>query len=112
MADTKVPHPDESAFVSLGAMLFGRSEKGQAIVEFAMLLPVLLLLLVGIIEFSLVWNSRNTVLFASRAGSMLVAEGGSVDGNACVVLQRVDGGGVSPSAAVRSQPVSVCSCGP
>ena len=52
-------------------MLFGRSEKGQAIVEFAMLLPVLVLLLIGLMEFSLVWNSRNTVLFASRDGSML-----------------------------------------
>src|SRR2546429_1581376 len=88
-------------------MLFGRSEKGQAIVEFAMLLPVLVLLLIGIIEFSLVWNSRNTVLFASRDGSMLAAEGGSLDGTDCVVLQRVDGDVVSPSAAVRIQQISI-----
>jgi Flp pilus assembly protein TadG len=59
---------------------FGRSEKGQAIVEFAMVLPVLVLLIIGLMEFSLVWNSRNTVLFASRDGSMLAAEGGSLDG--------------------------------
>src|SRR6266513_2929911 len=88
-------------------MLFGRSEKGQAIVEFAMLLPVLVLLLIGIIEFSLVWNSRNTVLFASRDGSMLAAEGGSLDGTDCVVLQRVEGDVVSPSAAVRIQQISI-----
>src|SRR2546430_14102776 len=88
-------------------MLFGRSEKGQAIVEFAMLLPVLVLLLIGIIEFSLVWNSRNTVLFASRDGSMLAAEGGSLDGTDCVVLQRVGGDVVSPSAAVRIQQISI-----
>src|SRR2546423_14571181 len=88
-------------------MLFGRSEKGQAIVEFAMLLPVLVLLLIGIIEFSLVWNSRNTVLFASRDGSMLAAEGGSLDGTDCVVLQRVDGDVVSPSAAARTQQISI-----
>src|SRR2546423_12291426 len=88
-------------------MLFGRSEKGQAIVEFAMLLPVLVLLLIGIIEFSLVWNSRNTVLFASRDGSMLAAEGGSLNGTDCVVLQRVDGDVVSPSAAVRIQQISI-----
>ena len=88
-------------------MLFGRSEKGQAIVEFAMLLPVLVLLLIGIMEFSLVWNSRNTVLFASRDGSMLAAEGGSLDGTDCVVLQRVNGDVVSPSAAVRIQQISI-----
>ena len=88
-------------------MQFGRSEKGQAIVEFAMLLPVLVLLLIGLMEFSLVWNSRNTVLFASRDGSMLAAEGGSLNGTDCVVLQRVDGDVVSPSAAVRIQQVSI-----
>ena len=72
-------------------MKLGRSETGQAIVEFALLLPVLVLLVIGIIEFSLVWNSRNTVLFASRDGSMLAAEGGSLDGTDCVVLQRIEG---------------------
>src|SRR5438067_10038613 len=88
-------------------MKFGRSEIGQAIVEFALLLPALVLLLVGLMEFSLVWNSRNTVLFASRDGSMLAAEGGSLDGTDCVVLQRVDGDVVSPSAAVRIQQISI-----
>jgi Flp pilus assembly protein TadG len=85
----------------------GRSEKGQAIVEFAMLLPVLLLLLVGLIEFSFVWNSRNTVLFASRDGSMLAAEGGSLDGTDCVVLQRIEGDVVSPAKAVRVQDITI-----
>ena len=86
---------------------FGRSEKGQAIVEFAMLLPVLVLLLIGLMEFSLVWNSRNTVLFASRDGSMLAAEGGSLDGTDCVVLQRIESDVVSPATALRLQQVSI-----
>jgi Flp pilus assembly protein TadG len=89
------------------AMQFGRSEKGQAIVEFAMLLPVLVLLLIGLMEFSLVWNSRNTVLFASRDGSMLAAEGGSLDGTDCVVLQRIESDVVSPATALRLQQVSI-----
>jgi Flp pilus assembly protein TadG len=86
---------------------FGPSEKGQAIVEFAMLLPVLVLLLVGLMEFSLVWNSRNTVLFASRDGSMLAAEGGSLDGTDCVVLQRIEADVVSPSTSLRIQEISI-----
>jgi len=86
---------------------FGRSEKGQAIVEFALLLPVLILLVVGLIEFSLVWNSRNTVLFASRDGSMLAAEGGNEDGTDCVVLQRIESDVYSPSTALRIQQVTV-----
>src|SRR5256885_16895211 len=88
-------------------MEYGRSERGQAIVEFAMLLPVLVLLLIGLMEFSLVWNSRNTVLFASRDGSMLAAEGGSLDGTDCVVLQRIESDVVSPATALRLQQVSI-----
>src|SRR2546423_5520726 len=72
-----------------------------------MLLPVLVLLLIGIIEFSFVLNSRNTVLFASRDGSMLAAEGGSLDGTDCVVLQKIDGDVVSPSTVLRVQQVQI-----
>jgi Flp pilus assembly protein TadG len=86
---------------------FGRSEKGQAIIEFALILPILLLLLIGLIEFSFVLNSRNTVLFASRDGSMLAAEGGSLDGTDCVVLQKIDGDVVSPATSLRVQQVQI-----
>src|SRR2546430_8975045 len=88
-------------------MKFGRSEMGQAIVEFALLLPALVLLLVGLMEFSLVWNSRNTVLFASRDGSMLAAEGGNIDGTDCLVLRRIESDIVSPSTTLRVQQVAI-----
>src|SRR5438093_1616460 len=88
-------------------MKFGRSEMGQAIVEFALLLPALVLLLVGLMEFSLVRNSRNTVLFASRDGSMLAAEGGNIDGTDCLVLRRIESDIVSPSTTLRVQQVAI-----
>src|SRR5438876_12332222 len=88
-------------------MKFGRSEIGQAIVEFALLRPALVLLLVGLMEFSLVWNSRNTVLFAIRDGSMLAAEGGNIDGTDCLVLRRIESDIVSPSTTLRLQQVSI-----
>src|SRR5256885_14681183 len=84
-----------------------REEQGQALVEFALLLPLLLLLVLGIIEFSFVWNSRNTVLFASRDASMLAAEGGSLQGTDCVVLSRIESDIVSPAAAVRVLQVAI-----
>jgi Flp pilus assembly protein TadG len=104
---TKVPHSDDAFLVTFAVVYFGRSEKGQAIVEFAMVLPVFVLLIIGLMEFSLVWNSRNTVLFASRDGSMLAAEGGSLDGTDCVVLQRVTGDVVSPSSQLRILEISI-----
>ena len=80
-------------------------ERGQALVEFALLLPLLLLLILGVVEFSFVWNSRNTVLFASRDGSMLAAEGGSLPGTDCLVLDRIERDIVSPARAIRVQEV-------
>src|SRR2546428_12487652 len=84
-----------------------REEQGQALVEFALLLPLLLLLVLGIIEFSFVWNSRNTVLFASRDASMLAAEGGSLQGTDCVVLSRIERDIVSPASAIKLQQVEI-----
>src|SRR5438874_11237244 len=72
-----------------------------------MLLPVLLLLVVGLMEFSLVWNSRNTVLFASRDGSMLAAEGGNIDVTDCLVLRRIESDIVSPSTTHPAQQVAI-----
>ena len=84
-----------------------RRDAGQALVEFALLLPVLFLLLIGLIEFAFVWNSRNTVLFASRDGSMLAAEGGNLNGTDCVVLKRIEADIVSPASAIRLQQVTI-----
>src|SRR5207244_10869292 len=85
---------------------FGR-DAGQALVEFALVMPVLLLLLIGLIEFSFVWNSRNTVLYATRDGSMLAAEGGSIAGTDCVVLNRIERDVISPATAIKVQQVNV-----
>jgi Flp pilus assembly protein TadG len=82
-------------------------DAGQAMVEFALVMPVLLLLIIGLIEFSFVWNSRNTVLYAARDGSMLAAEGGSNAGTDCVVLNRIEADVISPATAIRLQQVDV-----
>jgi hypothetical protein len=84
-----------------------REDRGQALIEFALLLPLLLLLVVGIAEFSFVWNSRNTVLFASRDGSMLAAEGGGVLGTDCLVLDRIERDIVSPARTIQLQQVTI-----
>lgn len=46
-----------------------RKQKGQALVEFAIILPVLLLLVMGIIQFGLMFNSYISVCSASREGA-------------------------------------------
>jgi Flp pilus assembly protein TadG len=84
-----------------------RCERGQAIVEVALILPLLVFLIVGTIEFSLLLNARNTVSFASRDGSMLAAEGGSRAGTDCVVLQAVERDLVAPASAIKVTQIKV-----
>jgi Flp pilus assembly protein TadG len=46
-----------------------RSERGQALVEFALLLPVILLLVVGMLEFARAWNMHQVMTDAAREGA-------------------------------------------
>lgn len=50
-----------------------RSKKGQALVETALTLPLLLLVLMGIIEFGRIFNAELIVANASREGARYLA---------------------------------------
>jgi len=54
-----------------------KNEKGQSLVEFAILLPILLLLLMGIFEFGLMLNSYLTINNSAREGARLGIVAGS-----------------------------------
>ena len=47
----------------------GKSEKGQALVEFALVLPILLALILGMIEFGWILNGKLTLTNAAREGA-------------------------------------------
>jgi len=68
-----------------------RRDRGQTLVEFALVLPWFLLLLFGMIEFGFLLNAQLSLNYATRDASLLAAEAGTSDGNAdCVVLRKVD----------------------
>jgi len=46
-----------------------RGERGQALVEYALVLPILLLLLLGIMEFGILVFNYNTIANAAREGA-------------------------------------------
>jgi Flp pilus assembly protein TadG len=50
-----------------------RGEAGQSVLEFALVLPLLLLLLFGIVQFGAVFNSLITLNAAAREGARLMA---------------------------------------
>lgn len=62
-----------------------RQERGATAVEFAIILPVLILLIFGVIEFGRAYNSYLAVTHAAREGARLAAVGKF---NAAVVESR------------------------
>ncbi|HBT20210.1 MAG TPA: pilus assembly protein TadE [Peptococcaceae bacterium] len=56
---------------------FARDCRGQALVELAMVIPILLMLLFGVIEFGRIFNAYLMVNQASREGARIAAVGGS-----------------------------------
>jgi hypothetical protein len=46
-----------------------RDERGQGVVELTMVVPIILLLLLGILEFGMMFNDLLTIGYASREGS-------------------------------------------
>lgn len=63
-------------------------QRGQGLVEFAMLVPVFMLLLLGMLEFGFIFEHTMTISYATREG----ARTGSVlaDGNTAVPCADVD----------------------
>jgi Flp pilus assembly protein TadG len=50
---------------------FARQNHGQSVVEFALVLPLLLVLLIGITEFGRAWMTVNVLTSAAREGARL-----------------------------------------
>ena len=81
--------------------------KGQALVEFALVFPIFFVLLMGLIEFGLVFNAILSINFASRDGSLIAAEAGNSAGSDCVILNKVEQGIGAPSSTSRVQKVEI-----
>lgn len=54
-----------------------KNRKGQALVEFALILPLLLLIILGIVEFGRIFGAALTVQHSAREGARLGVIGGS-----------------------------------
>ena len=67
-----------------------RRQSGQSLVEFALVAPLLLLVIFGTIEFCFLYQSANTVSFAAREGARVGAVLGPTDSGAdSKILQAI-----------------------
>lgn len=67
-----------------------RGRDGQALVEFALVIPLFILLLTAVIEFGLVLNAVLAINFASREASLVAAEAGDEIDADCLILDSVE----------------------
>lgn len=105
---------------------------GQAMVEAALVLPILLLLVIGIVEFGRAWNANQVLTDAAREGARISAiadpsitvdsvesllrnalERGSLDPDAATYeIEGVDGSSGSPTRIAIQYPYQFVFLGP
>jgi hypothetical protein len=66
------------------------SERGQSMVEFALMFPIVVLLFIGLVEFAVTFSIILNVNYGSRDAALLAAEIGDDAGADCVILRKLD----------------------
>jgi hypothetical protein len=67
-----------------------RRQRGQTLVEFALVFPVFLTLLIGFIEFVFVFNGVLAADLATRGAALAATEGGTDSRTDCAVLKSIE----------------------
>jgi Flp pilus assembly protein TadG len=67
-----------------------KHNRGQSLIEFALVIPILLILMVGIMEFSRAWMTKNILTGAAREGARVAAVGGNGVAAANLVLNSAN----------------------
>lgn len=82
-----------------------RNNRGNAVVEFALVLPLLMLIVFGITEFGRAWMTMNILTGAAREGCRLaVVTGPDVDAVQNRVTEVCAAAGVTPSSITVTPP--------
>lgn len=68
-----------------------RDERGQALVEFALVAPLLLLLLLGIVDFARAWSAYEVITYQARQGTRMAVVDDAATTEADVVQAIRDG---------------------
>ena len=80
---------------------FCKHQKGQSLVEFALVIPVYILILLGIIEFGRAWMAMNVLASASREGARIAAVTGPDVNQINTAVQNALSAGNLPSGTVN-----------
>lgn len=88
---------------------FGRhgDETGQSLVEFALVIPLFLVLVIGVIEFAFLLSANLSVSYATRDAALVAAEAGDTSGADCLILQKIENDVTAPSSDAAIQGVQI-----
>jgi Flp pilus assembly protein TadG len=89
-----------------------RPERGQSLVEFGLVFPIFVTLVMGLIEFAFVFNALLSVNYSARDGSLAAAEAGSLDGADCVIIKSVEAAIGAPAADNRILSIEIYETNP
>jgi len=91
---------DDSRPRSMASPRLGRRRRrGQALVEFALVIPIFLVAFMGVIEFGFLLNGQLSINYATRDAALIAAEAGNAAGTDqngndvggdCVILQKIE----------------------
>ena len=84
-----------------GSLRRSRQDRGQSLVEFALVFPIFFTLLLGLIEFAFVFNAILAVNYAARDAALAAAEAGDRSGADCIILDSVDRAVSAPADDAR-----------
>jgi hypothetical protein len=84
-----------------------RTGAGQTLVEFALIFPLFMTLMLFIIEFAFVFSALLGVNYASRNGALLAAEAGNDPLADCVILGEVERSIGAPGNPASIQAVTI-----
>ena len=85
----------------------GARQRGQGLVEFALVIPLFVFLLFGVIDFGFLFNAVLAMDYATRNAALIAAEAGNAAGADCVILAQVDADIEPPSDRTRIQRVRI-----
>jgi Flp pilus assembly protein TadG len=66
------------------------ASKGQALVEFAFVFPIFMVLLTAVIEYGFLMNANLASSYATRDASLVAAEAGNNTGADCAILKKIE----------------------
>ena len=87
-----------------------RARKGQAIVELALLIFLLMIILMGLIDFARVFHAAVTVADAARAGAQYGARNNTFSGDFAGMTTAAEEDAVNLVDGITVTPIRYCKC--